>query len=31
MNGAAFAVFCFIGFTVPAALVVWFDRPRRGR
>jgi hypothetical protein len=31
MSGPAFAVFCFIAFAVPAALVVWLDRPRGGR
>jgi hypothetical protein len=31
MSGTAFAIFCFIGFAVPAALIVLLDRPRRGR
>ena len=31
MNPATFAIFCFVAFTVPAALIVWFDRPRGGR
>ena len=31
MSGTSFAIFCFIGFALPAALIVWFDRPQGGR
>jgi hypothetical protein len=27
----AFAIFCLVGFTLPAFIIAWLDRPRRPR
>jgi hypothetical protein len=31
MTPTGFAVFVLIGFLVPVPILVWLDRPRRGR
>ena len=28
MSGAGFALFCLVGFLLPALLLAWLDRPR---